>query len=54
MNGVAVGLDFGAVMTMGAAREADLEMLADVLPFVESRILAAMRDDAEGSGEGSE
>lgn len=40
------GLDFGAVMMMGAARGADLALLADVLPACEAAILIG-RDGAE-------
>ena len=46
-----MGLDFGAVMTMGAALEADIAMLADVLPIVENLILAGLRDEGGDDGE---
>lgn len=42
------GLDFGAVLMMGAAMGADLELLADVLPDVEAARIAGLR------GEGGE
>lgn len=32
-------LDFGAVMAVGAALDADVEMLADVLPATEAAIV---------------
>ncbi len=34
-------LDFGAVMTVGAARHVDLELLSEILPAAERAILAA-------------
>ncbi|PTQ59742.1 hypothetical protein C8J26_2594 [Sphingomonas aurantiaca] len=37
--GAPVGLDFGAIMTMGNARKVDLALLADVLPTVEPIII---------------
>ena len=37
--GAPVGLDFGAIMTMGTALKADLALLADVLPAVEPVII---------------
>jgi hypothetical protein len=39
-------LDFGAVMTVGAARHVDTDLLADVLPDAERAILAAHLDEA--------
>ena len=39
-----VGVDYGALMLVGAARGVDLPMLADVLP----RIEAAIINPAEG------
>lgn len=50
----AVGLDFGIVLAMGAAQEADAQLLARVLPGVEQAILVGMNDDAamEGGGDG--
>jgi hypothetical protein len=38
-------LDFGAVMTMGAALGADSEMLADVLPAAQAAIVASLAPD---------
>ncbi|MGI4879905.1 MAG: DUF7697 family protein [Janthinobacterium lividum] len=35
-----VGLDFGAVLAMGAAAGVDSEMLAAVLPEIEAAVLA--------------
>jgi hypothetical protein len=43
--GAAVGLDFGSIMTMGAHRKADLELLADVLPTVEPIIIDNVSGD---------
>ena len=43
------GLDFGAVMQMGAALGADLPMLADVLPRIESAIVNPSEPVEEGS-----
>ncbi|WP_449325407.1 DUF7697 family protein [Sphingomonas hylomeconis] len=34
-----IGLDYSAVMMIGAARSADLEMLAEILPRVEAAIV---------------
>ncbi|MEG8016800.1 DUF7697 family protein [Sphingomonas sp. LR55] len=39
MMGAPVGLDFGAIMTMGTARKVDLGLLADVLPVIEPIII---------------
>ena len=38
-------LDFNAVMTMGSALGADLEMLADVLPAAEAAIIDNLAPD---------
>lgn len=38
-------LDYGAVMTVGAALGADAEMLADVLPAAEHAIIDSLRSD---------
>lgn len=46
-------LDYGAVMTFAAAREVDLSMVADVLPVVESAIIASFRTTDETDGENS-
>lgn len=45
--GGAFGLDFGAIMQIGSARGADLELLADVLPQVEAARLAGLQDGGE-------
>ena len=42
-------LDYGAVMIVGAARGANLEMLADVLPAAERAIIAGLSGDDDGS-----
>jgi len=39
-------MDFGAVMTIGAARGADAELLAEILPIAERAILAPLSDSA--------
>ena len=43
--GAPIGLDFGAVMTMGTARKVDLALLADVLPTVEPIIIDNLSGD---------
>lgn len=40
-------LDYGAVMQMGAALGVDAAMLAEVLPAVESEIIAAIAEAGE-------
>lgn len=45
--GSPIGLDFGPVMTVAAARGADLELLADVLPEVENALLDAISGEPE-------
>lgn len=42
MAGIPVGLDFGAVMAVAVAQEADLELLSDTLPEFEAALLAGM------------
>ena len=42
------GLDFGAVMAVGTALGADVELLAQVLPDVEAAILSDQSDDDGG------
>jgi hypothetical protein len=37
--GAPIGLDFGAIMTMGTALKANLALLADVVPAVEPIII---------------
>jgi hypothetical protein len=46
----AAGLDFGSVMAMGSALDADPELLASVLPGCERALLEALHD-AGGEGE---
>jgi hypothetical protein len=41
MAGIPIGLDFGAIMPIGAAQDADLELLADTLPDFEAVVIAA-------------
>ena len=43
-----VGLEFGTVLAMGEALDADAQLLARVLPGVEAAILVGMNDDGEG------
>lgn len=38
-------LDYSAVLLMGMARGVDIELLSDVLPAVESEIIAALNGD---------
>lgn len=45
MSGVPVGLDFGAIMAVAGPMGADLEMLSEALPDLESAILSAMAGD---------
>jgi hypothetical protein len=47
MAGVPTGVDYGAVMLMGAAQDADLELLSDILPDFELVLLSAHQDAAE-------
>jgi hypothetical protein len=51
MAGVVTGLDMGTVMTIGAARDVDLELLSEVLPAVEAAILAGQADEAPDPGD---
>jgi len=44
--GAPIGLDFGAIMTMGTALKADLALLADVMPAVEPIIIDNLSGDA--------
>jgi len=48
------GLDFGAIMTMGAALGADLELLADVLPGIEAARIGGLSGEEEGDDHGSD
>lgn len=49
--GGAFALDYGAVMTVGAALGVEPEMLADVLPAAEAAIVASLARSDEGGGE---
>ena len=47
------GLDFGAIMMIGAAQDADLELLAETLPDYEIALLSRLNaegDDGEDIG----
>jgi hypothetical protein len=46
MAGIPIGLDFGAIMLTGAALEADLELLAEVLPEFEAAVMAGLSDES--------
>jgi hypothetical protein len=46
-----VGVDFGAVLMLGAARGVDMALLADVLPRVEAAIITPS-DGVEGDRDG--
>jgi hypothetical protein len=51
--GGAFALDFGAIMQMGTALGADLQLLAEVLPAVEGEIISALAEageDADDAG----
>lgn len=51
--GVVFGLDFGAVMAVGAARGVDTELLSEMLPVAESALVAfAINTDQEGMPDG--
>ena len=43
--GGAIGLDFGAVLALGAAMGADQRMLAELLPTMETAALSRLADD---------
>lgn len=45
--GVALGLDFAAVMAIGEALEADLELLAETLPDFEFAVVTALNEAAD-------
>lgn len=49
--GGAIGLDFGAVLAMGAAMGADQRMLAELLPVMEKAALDRMAPDDGGDEE---
>jgi hypothetical protein len=42
-----IGLDFPALLAMGAALGADMELLAGVLPGVENAVLAGLSGEAD-------
>jgi hypothetical protein len=42
-----VGLDFGAVMALAAARGAPADLIADVLPEIETTLLIALKRSGE-------
>jgi hypothetical protein len=46
-TGQPFALDYGAVMAVGAALGADLEMLADVLPAAEAAIIGNLIDKVD-------
>lgn len=48
MAGKPFALDYAAVMAVGAALDADMEMLADVLPAAEAAIVAQFAGDDGG------
>lgn len=43
--GAPYGLDFGAVMALGAAQNADMPLLAQVLPPIERILLDQLTED---------
>lgn len=47
MAGIPTGLDFAAVMTIGAGQGADLALLAEALPEFETVLLAGMAGDTD-------
>lgn len=51
---IPIGLDFGAILSMGAAMRADQQMLAELLPSVEGAALAALRTDPQEEFEDAE
>jgi hypothetical protein len=46
--GMPFGMDFGAVMTMAAARGADTALVAEALPAVEAAVLAGLAREEDG------
>lgn len=46
MNGSPIGLDFTAVMLVGAGQDADLELLAETLPDFEAILVAAIAGES--------
>jgi hypothetical protein len=51
MGAAAIGLDFSAVLMMGAAQQADLELLSEVLPEYESIVIVAMSGEPSGTSD---
>jgi hypothetical protein len=49
--GMPIGLDFGAIMTMGAHLGADMELLAGVLPRIEPIIISNLSGDESEAGD---
>lgn len=47
MAGVAMGLDFGAIIAVAAAQGVDVELLAECLPIIEPIVLVAHQADEE-------
>jgi hypothetical protein len=45
MAGIPIGLDFAAIMLVAAAQDADLELLAEILPDFEAIVIAGLSDD---------
>lgn len=46
-TGGPIGLDFGAALALGQALDADMGLLADVLPAVETAVLARWRGNSD-------
>jgi hypothetical protein len=46
-----VGLDFAAILAMGKALDAPMDLLADVLPLIETALLRSCLKDADTNGE---
>lgn len=54
MAGVPIGLDFTAIILAGAAQDADMELLAEVLPNFEAIVIAGLSPDGPGLSESEE
>lgn len=50
MGGV-FGLDYGAALALGTALSADMELLADILPAVESALVGRANGNADSGNE---
>ncbi|MBM3929146.1 MAG: hypothetical protein FJ335_11935 [Sphingomonadales bacterium] len=48
------GLDFGAVLSVGAARGVDMMLLSTVLPDIERAIITNLHADGETDGGGDD